>query len=57
MKDYFDIWMLSRTFTFETSRLRQAIRATFERRGTPLPAAIPDGLTAAFAADPLKQRQ
>jgi predicted nucleotidyltransferase component of viral defense system len=57
MKDYFDIWMLSRTFSFEPGRLRQATHATFERRGTAIPTKTPDGLTAEFAADPLKQRQ
>jgi hypothetical protein len=57
MKDYFDIWMLSRTFPFDPSRLRQAIRATFDRRGTPLPKGTPDGLTPEFASDPLKRRQ
>jgi predicted nucleotidyltransferase component of viral defense system len=57
MKDYFDIWMLSRTFSFDQSRLRQAIVATFERRGTAIPTEPPDGLTAEFAADPLKRTQ
>ena len=36
MKDFFDIWLLSRQFNFDGSQLLQAIRLTFEQRGTPL---------------------
>ena len=36
MKDFFDIWMLSREQTFLMSRLRRAIVATFQRRKTDL---------------------
>lgn len=57
MKDYYDVWMLVRTFEIDPARLRRAIEATFSRRGTPLPAALPEGLTDAFAQDDAKQRQ
>lgn len=57
MKDYYDVWMLVRTFEIDPARLRRAIEATFARRGTPLPAALPEGLTDAFAQDDTKQRQ
>ena len=57
MKDYYDVWMLVRTFEIDPARLRRAIEATFARRGTPLPAALPEGLTDAFAQDDAKQRQ
>ncbi len=57
MKDYYDVWMLVRTFEIAPARLRRAIEATFARRGTPLPAALPEGLTDAFAQDDAKQRQ
>jgi predicted nucleotidyltransferase component of viral defense system len=57
MKDFYDIWVLSRTFTFDDDRLAQAIAATFARRGTPLPTEVPDGLTQEFAADLKKQQQ
>jgi predicted nucleotidyltransferase component of viral defense system len=43
MKDFFDVWFLARTFSFEAAALTDAIRATFERRGTPLD---PEGFTA-----------
>jgi Nucleotidyl transferase AbiEii toxin, Type IV TA system len=57
MKDYYDVWMLTRAFEIEPERLRRAIAATFARRNTVIPAVVPDGLSDAFAADPGKQRQ
>jgi len=40
MKDFYDIWLLSRQFDFNGPRLNEAVRLTFERRGTELPAEI-----------------
>lgn len=57
MKDYYDVWMLMSTFEIEPERLQRAIAATFARRSTAIPTAVPDGLSDAFAADPGKQRQ
>ena len=57
MKDYFDIWMLSRSFEFERSRLARAISSTFARRRTAIPEGTPDALSPAFAEDERKQRQ
>jgi predicted nucleotidyltransferase component of viral defense system len=57
MKDFYDIWLLSRNREVEPDRLARAIRATFDRRGTAIPAARPDALTPAFAADAQKQQQ
>ena len=57
MKDFYDIWLLSRTNSFEDDRLSRAIAATFERRRTDIPIDIPDALTSAFAKDPAKQQQ
>ncbi len=57
MKDFFDVVVLSRLFDFEGDLLAAAIRATFERRGTALPAGPPVALTAAFAEDPAKKTQ
>ena len=45
---------LSRLFHFEGTAVRDAIRATFERRGTALPAKRPPGLTKTFARDKQK---
>jgi predicted nucleotidyltransferase component of viral defense system len=33
MKDFYDIWFMANTWTFEIATLRDAIRASFERRG------------------------
>lgn len=57
MKDYYDIWILSRSYAFDAERLSRAIAATFQRRGTAIPEDLPDGLTPAFSTDATKQRQ
>jgi len=57
MKDYYDIWILSRRYDFDAERLSRAIAATFARRGTVIPEEVPDALTAAFASNATKQRQ
>lgn len=56
-KDFYDLWVLSRAFTFDDGRLARAIRATFDRRRTEIPAEPPDALTPAFAGDPMKRQQ
>ena len=40
MKDFYDIWLLSRQFDFEGATLSEAIRLTFDHRGTALPRVI-----------------
>jgi len=40
MKDFYDLWWLSRRFDFDGDKLTEAIRLTFARRGTDLPAKI-----------------
>ena len=57
MKDFYDIWMLSKSFDFAGDRLARAIAATFARRETAVPVDLPDALTPAFANDEQKQRQ
>lgn len=56
-KDFYDLWALSRAYAFEGDRLARAIRATFDRRRTVIPAIPPDALTPAFANDPMKRQQ
>jgi hypothetical protein len=56
-KDYYDLRHLARHFEFDGGLLVRAITATFARRGTPLAAEIPVGMTVAFAQDPGKQTQ
>ena len=57
MKDFYDVWLLSRNYAFDEERLSRAIIATFERRATTIPTDAPDALTQKFASDMAKQRQ
>lgn len=57
LKDFYDVWVLSRRFAFDDDRLARAMAATFNRRGTPLPTEPPDALTPAFSGDQEKQAQ
>ena len=57
MKDYFDLLALLREGAMEGAVLADAIRNTFQRRGTALPDGAPFGLTDAFATDTQKQVQ
>ncbi len=57
MKDFYDIWILNRSFDFNQDRLVRAITATFDRRETPIPTLIPDAFMEAFGKDQQKQRQ
>lgn len=57
MKDFYDIWVMARTFNFEGSVLKTAIERTFERRSTKVPAVAPLALTPEFFTDPGKQMQ
>jgi hypothetical protein len=50
MKDFFDLWFLSRKFPFEGELLKDAITRTFARREMPLPTTLPVALTPEFAA-------
>lgn len=57
MKDFYDVWVLSRTMVFAGRLLCRALRRTFEQRRTPLPQTVPDCLSSAFFADADKERQ
>jgi hypothetical protein len=48
LKDYYDVWMLSRTLEFDGDELVSALRATFQRRETELPRSTPPELTVEF---------
>ena len=56
MKDFFDIWLMSRQFDFDGTILVEAITKTFSTRGTKIPAE-PLALTDAFAEDTTKATQ
>ncbi len=57
MKDFYDLWLMARTFSFQGSVLIEAIRATFARRETNLPTDRPVALRAQFVEDPVKETQ
>ncbi len=57
MKDYFDIWLLARDFSFEGETVSAAIEATFVRHRVSLPEGVPTGLTSAFAENAAKRIQ
>jgi len=57
MKDYFDLWILSRHSDFEGDVLRQAVQDTFTARNTKLIRESPFDLTLAFAQDAQKKTQ
>ncbi len=57
MKDFYDIWILSRTLAFSGPALAQAIRSTFDRRQTSLPVMPPMALTGEFYSEPVHVRQ
>ena len=49
IKDFYDIWLLSRQYDFQGAQLGEALRITLEHRCTPLPAEI-TAFSQAFAA-------
>lgn len=57
MRDYYDLWVIARHFSFEGPRLVTAVQATFERRRTDVPEAVPSGLSDEFATDQYKATQ
>lgn len=56
MKDFFDLWLMSRQFDFDGATLAEAILKTFSTRGTKIQAE-PIALTDAFAKDATKAAQ
>ena len=48
MKDFYDVWALSETFSFDGAELREAVERCFKRRGTAWTHAVPEALTSAF---------
>jgi hypothetical protein len=57
MKDFYDIWALSRQFNFDGANLSAAIQATFKRRNTALGTTLPLALTSDFSENRGKQTQ
>jgi hypothetical protein len=56
LKDHHDLFEITRSGIVAGGSLQKAIRGTFERRGTPIAAEVPTGLSERFRADKTKQR-
>lgn len=56
MKDFYDISALADDFDFDGQTLCEAIRATFQRRNTPVPSELPTCLQDSFAKDEDRKR-
>jgi len=54
MKDFFDLQILIQDYPADRSLAVEAIRRTFERRGTPISGSLPVGLSEEYAQDPTK---
>lgn len=50
-KDFYDLHAMASAFQFDRNTLVRAVRATFERRATPIDTALPVSLTASFYAN------
>lgn len=57
LKDFYDLVALIATHQFDSAPMVEQVRATFERRKTPIPTETPVGLTNEFAADRAKKTQ
>lgn len=57
MKDFYDLYVLARDFSFDGAALSQAIKATFRRRETEIPIETPLALTDEFSRDNVKTVQ
>ena len=56
MKDFYDVWILSRSFNFDEAILAEAIRTTFKHRGTKI-IESPKVFEPSFREDETKQIQ
>lgn len=57
MKDFFDVWSATQEFRLDGATLAEAIRLTFQTRGTPLPGQPPVAFTTEFFDDREKRAQ
>jgi hypothetical protein len=57
MKDFYDIWFMANTWTFDMASLRNAILTSFQRRDSSIPEHIPFALTDEFLNDQQKKQQ
>lgn len=57
MKDFYDVYKLSKEFDFEGKTLKKSIQLTFKKRRTAIPNETPLAFTAEFSDDSIKQTQ
>jgi predicted nucleotidyltransferase component of viral defense system len=57
IRDFFDLHHLASHFEFDRATLAEAVRRTFERRATPIPAHEPIGLTREYWENPSRPAQ
>jgi predicted nucleotidyltransferase component of viral defense system len=57
MKDFYDVWFLSKLFAFDGRTLCEAVGKTFKRRSTRIPDGLPLAFTDDFREDVQKQAQ
>lgn len=57
MKDFYDLWIISKQFSFDGTILAEAIKATFDRRSTIMTNDTPTALTDEFTTDEDKLTQ
>jgi predicted nucleotidyltransferase component of viral defense system len=51
LKDFYDLWLISRSFELDGAAMSTAVQRTFERRETPMPTDVPTGLTRLYAEE------
>jgi predicted nucleotidyltransferase component of viral defense system len=57
MKDFYDLWILTKKFELDSQILMEAIKATFKRRKTAIPTDTPIAFTSEFYEDRTKRQQ
>lgn len=57
IKDYYDIWLLSESFSFDGNILQEAISRTFLRRNVKIPNQLPLALSIEFYKQPSREAQ
>jgi predicted nucleotidyltransferase component of viral defense system len=57
MKDFYDVYTLSKRFHYDGTTLKDTIQSTFSRRNTEIPNKLPVAFSEEFSHDALKQTQ
>lgn len=57
MKDFYDVYTLSKKFHYDGTQLKSTLQSTFARRNTGIPNKLPVAFSEEFSQDSLKQTQ